>query len=81
MKHMKKIANQRYGLNKQGKVEDGVVVFNYDPRQGKRTHCFWRSVNNNVSEAKNEETIQGVGCDVQRDSANCIWLCSIFGCR
>tara|TARA_B100001057_G_scaffold37643_1_gene33993 strand:- start:2603 stop:2827 length:225 start_codon:yes stop_codon:yes gene_type:complete len=27
MKHMKKIANQRYGLNKQGKVEDGVVTF------------------------------------------------------
>jgi hypothetical protein len=30
MKHMKKLTNQRHGLNKQGKVEDGVVIFTDD---------------------------------------------------
>jgi hypothetical protein len=27
---MKKLTNQRHGLNKQGKVEDGVVIFTDD---------------------------------------------------
>ena len=30
IRYMKKISNQRYGLNKQGKVEDGVVTFTDD---------------------------------------------------